>query len=81
MKIGEVLRTSFAKRLVRKSEAVLRPKLLQMHQWSLAMPGGAEALVHWRSTAEDLAISGAVPPLVALDLGLSNMFGSIPFRQ
>ena len=50
VKIGEVLRTSFAKRLARKGEAALRPKLAGMHQWGLAMPGGAEAMVHWRNT-------------------------------
>eukprot|EP00973_Karenia_brevis_P045845 6349660-Karenia_brevis.AAC.1 len=41
------------------------------------MPGGAEAIIHWRSTVEEIAISGMIPPLVALDLDLCNMFGSI----
>ena len=77
VKIGEVLRTSFAKRLARKGEAVLRPKLAEMHQWGLAMPGGAEAMVHWRNTLEELATSGVIPPLVALDLDCCNMFGSL----
>eukprot|EP00973_Karenia_brevis_P032548 4489848-Karenia_brevis.AAC.1 len=41
------------------------------------MPGGAEALVHWRDTVETLAKAGTIEPLVALDLDLANMYGSI----
>ena len=41
------------------------------------MPGGAEALVHWRGLIEELALTGAIEPLVAFDLDLANMFGSI----
>ena len=77
VKIGEVLRTSFAKRTVRQQEAALRPKLLEMHQWGLAMPGGTEACVHWRNTLEELAKAGAIPALVAMDLDCCNMFGSL----
>eukprot|EP00973_Karenia_brevis_P050186 6963523-Karenia_brevis.AAC.1 len=48
-----------------------------MQQWGLAMPGGCEALVHWQNTLEELATSGVVAPLVALDLDCCNMFGSL----
>eukprot|EP00973_Karenia_brevis_P089149 12362792-Karenia_brevis.AAC.1 len=48
-----------------------------MHQWGGAMPGGAEALVHWRSTIEAMALEGSIPALVAFDLDIKNMFGSI----
>mmetsp|Transcript_77243 Transcript_77243/g.173268 ORF Transcript_77243/g.173268 Transcript_77243/m.173268 type:complete len:110 (+) Transcript_77243:118-447(+) len=41
------------------------------------MPGGAEAPVYWRDTLEEMAIAGLVPPLVAFDLDLQNMFGSV----
>lgn len=81
VQIGEVLRTSYAKHIVRAHESSLRPKLLSMRQWGLAMPGGAEAMVHWRSTMEDLAMSGHIAPLVALDLDLKNMFGTIEWPK
>ena len=77
VQIGEVLRSSYAKRTLRKQEAALRPTLRNMHQWGMALPGGAEALIHWRSTVEGLATSGQISPLVALDLDLCNCFGSI----
>ena len=33
--------------------------------WGFEMPGGAEALVHWRDTIECLALRGDIAPLVA----------------
>ena len=45
------------------------------------MPGGAEALVHWRSTVEELAISGALEPVIAFGLDLQNMFGNIEWAE
>ncbi len=45
------------------------------------MPGGCEALVHWRSAVEEIALSGAIEPLVAFDLDLTNMFGSIEWPE
>ena len=66
-----------SKRLMNDSRAKLRPRLLASHQWGVTLPGGAEALVHWRSTIEDLASQGVIEPLVCFDLDLKNMFGSI----
>ena len=76
VQIGEVIRSSFAKRTLRRHEASLRQVLLRMRQWGMAMPGAAEAIIHWRGTVEEMAMSGLIPPLVALDLDLCNMFGS-----
>ena len=45
------------------------------------MPGGAESLVHWRGVVEELALAGAVEPMVAFDLDLANMFGSVEWPQ
>eukprot|EP00973_Karenia_brevis_P079003 10963797-Karenia_brevis.AAC.1 len=45
------------------------------------MPGGAEALVHWRGTVEGMALEGAIPALVAFDLDIKNMFGSIEWSS
>ena len=59
----------------------LRPRFVASHQWGVALPGGAEALVHWRSTMEELARDGTVGALVAFDLDLKNMFGSIEWPR
>ena len=40
------------------------------------MPGACGAMVHWRGTVEELAVQGAIPAAVALDVDLVNMFGS-----
>ena len=45
------------------------------------MPGGGEALVHWRGLIEELAMEGAIQPLVAFDLDLSNMYGTIEWPK
>eukprot|EP00973_Karenia_brevis_P071372 9914170-Karenia_brevis.AAC.1 len=70
-----------AKRLLRASQMRLRSRFLSSRQWGVALPGGAEALIHWRSTVEELASSGVIPPVVAFDLDLQNMFGSIEWPQ
>ena len=46
LKVGEALRAAAAKRTLQDCEHRLRPKLLEMRQWGVAIPGGAEALCH-----------------------------------
>ena len=48
-----------------------------MHQWGMALPGGCEAMIHWRDAVHQLAIDGTIAPLVCFDLDLKNMFGNI----
>eukprot|EP00973_Karenia_brevis_P025469 3515489-Karenia_brevis.AAC.1 len=43
----------------------------------MASPGAAEAIIQWRSAVEDLATSRHIPLLVALDLDLFDMVGSV----
>ena len=45
------------------------------------MPGGAEALVHWRGTVEDLAKAGLIDPMVCFDLDLENMFCRVEWPE
>ena len=61
----------------RQTAPRLRRTFRSYHQWGVAMPGGGEALVHWRSTVEELVRSGVIEPLVGFDLDLANMFGTI----
>ena len=81
IRIGEFLRSSMAKRLLNDARPRLRTRFLASHQWGVALPGGAEALVHWRSTVEEMAREGLIPPLIAFDLDLKNMFGSIEWPR
>ena len=74
--MGEFLRSAYAKRLVNVAQVLLRSKTLQMHQWSISLPGACEALCHWRGTIEPLVLNGTLEPLVAADLDLVNMFGN-----
>ena len=81
VRIGELLRSTVAKRMQRQTAPRLRQTFRNYRQWGVAMPGGAEALVHWRSTVEELARSGSTEPLVAFDLDLANMFGTIEWSE
>ena len=76
IKMGEFLRSAYAKRLVNLSQVHLRTKTLRMHQWGVNLPGACEALCHWRGTIEPLVLNGTFEPLVAADLDLVNMFGN-----
>ena len=76
IKMGEFLRSAYAKRLVNLSQVHLRTKTLRMHQWGVNLPGACEALCHWRGTIEPLVLNGTLEPLVAADLDLMNMFGN-----
>ena len=81
IRIGDVLRSSMSKRVIREANARMRPRLMESHQWGVALPGAAEALVHWRSTVEEMARRGDISALVAFDLDLQNMFGSIEWPK
>ena len=81
IRMGEFLRGATAKRVQRQAAPRLRRICRTYHQWGVEMPGGCEALVHWRSTVEELAISGAIEPVVAFDLDLKNMFCSIEWAE
>ena len=75
--MGEVLRSAYAKHLVHKHRGRLQVTCLKMHQWGVGMPGSAEALSHWRCTIEELIRDGTIEPMLATDLDLVNMFGSV----
>ena len=76
IKMGEFLRSAYAKRLVNLSQVHLRTKTLHMHQWGVNLPGACETLCHWRGTIEPLVLNGTLEPLVAADLDFVNMFGN-----
>ena len=81
VRIGEFLRSSTAKKTMRKAAIGLRPICRKMHQWGVEMPGGCEALVHWRSNIRGLALKGKIGPIVEFDLDLENMFCRIEWSE
>jgi hypothetical protein len=71
IKVGEVLRAAAAKRLLRSVGPRLRAHFVGMRQWGVSLPGGAEALAHWRQTVEDAARQGKIDPVVVADLEMA----------
>ena len=70
-----------SKRVIREAHGRMRPRLLDSHHWGVALPVAAEALVHWRSAVEAMARRGDISAVVAFDLDLQNMFGSIEWPK
>ena len=81
VRIGEFLRAATAKKVQRRAAPSLRKVFMRLWHWGIEMSGGAEALVHWRGLIEELALAGAIEPLVAFDLDSANMFGSVKWPQ
>ena len=81
IRVGEFMRSSVSKKVQKLAAPRLRKVFHSMHQWGVAMPGGAEALVHWRECVESLAIAGRIPPVVAFDLDLANMFCNVEWPE
>ena len=63
IKMGELLRSAYAKRLVNQHQVTLRSKVLRMHLWGFSLPGACEGLCHWRGTIGPLAADGTLEPL------------------
>ena len=74
--MGELLRSAYAKRLVSLVHARLRPVTVDMHRWSVNLPGACEALGHWTATLEPFIADGTLEPIVVADLDLVNIFGN-----
>ena len=52
-----------------------------MGQFGVSMPGGAEVLVHARSTIEELGSRGELPPMAVVDVDLINCFGTFEWPK
>ena len=46
IKMGELVRSAYAKQLVNQHKVILRSKVLRMHQWGISLPGACEGLCH-----------------------------------
>ena len=81
VRITEFLKSAVAKKVQKKAAPRLRTVFRNMHQWRVQMPGGTEALIHWRGAIEGLAMGGEIEPVVAIDLDLANMFCNIEWPE
>ena len=77
IKVGEVLRSAAAKRTLRTHEQALAPTLIRMRQYGVLLPGGAEALAHWRAIVEEAAKAGVIRPVATADFDMKNFFNSV----
>ena len=76
IRIGELWRRVIAKRAVSDSSGHLQKLFLKHGQCGVALPGGADLLVHLRRCVEK-AGNGSTEELVVLDLDLRNAFPSL----
>ena len=77
IRVGEFRRRVIAKRLVHDSRLRLQRLFAQHRQCGVAMPGGADTLVHLRRCMEQAAGRGELPAAAVLDLDLRNAFPSL----
>ena len=77
IRVGEVWRRLVAKRLGADQGAHLQALFLRHRQGGVALPGGAEALIHLRRCLEQAAETSQAEALVLLDLDLRNAFPSL----
>ena len=77
IKSGEFLRSSAARRILRQGAPKLRPIFVAMRQWGVAIPNGAEALVHWRSTIEDAAKNGTIEPVIVAGFDMEHFCNTV----
>ena len=75
IRVGELWRRVIAKRLVDASRSSLRERFVGARQCGVALPGGADVLVHARRCCEAVA-ADSEDAVVLLDLDLRNAFPS-----
>ena len=77
IRIGEFWRRVVAKKLVQINAATSRKIFARARQFGISVPGGAEALIHFRTCLEDSLRTDDGPALAILDLDLRNAFPSL----
>ena len=69
------LRRLIGKRLLVKFGARIQKVMLGFLHFGVAVPGGAEVLIHARRTAEEVAFRGGLGVVAVVDIDLINCFG------
>ena len=65
-KMGELLRSAYAERLVNQQQVVLRSKALRMHQCGISLLGACERRCHRRGTIEPMVANGSLELVAAI---------------
>ena len=76
IRVGEFWRRVIAKRLVHDVKTDMQSLCIKLRQFGVAIPGGADVLVHFRSNLEAASVLDEGPAMVGLDLDLRNAFPS-----
>ena len=77
IRVGEVWRRVIAKHALHKHIGVVRQRMLAAHQYGVAIPGGADILIHTRRALEEsLRLDPATGVWALLDVDFVNAFPS-----
>ena len=78
LRIGEFFRRLIAKRNLSMHQPRLAQRMLKARQFGVAIPGGAESLVHWRTTViEEIQADSLHGVWALLDLDWQNCYPSL----
>ena len=77
VRVGELWRRMIAKFLLHKCSAQVKQRMLEANQFGVALPGGAEVLIHTRSLLEECIQDDAAAGVWAvIDVDFVNAFPS-----
>ena len=76
IRVGELWRRVVAKRVVDASRKTVQQVCLAARQFGVAIPGGTDGLVHFRTQLE-ACLSASDVPMVVIDVDFKNAFPSI----
>ena len=76
IRVGELWRRVVAKGMVHEYRDKIQKTMLGWRQLGVALPGGAEVLVHLRSVVESALQRGDCTPVAVLDVDFKNAFPS-----
>ena len=82
VRVGEVLRRMIAKRSLHQQLPKIRQAMLDAHQYGVAIPGGAEILVHARDVIEETVRNDPAQGVwAAVDVDLVNCFPRLEWDE
>lgn len=81
IRIGEVWRRVIAKRLIEANRGAIRKFCLDVRQLGVSIPGGADALIHFRVGVESFLKQHSTDPVAIIDVDFSNAFPSLEWES
>jgi len=81
VRVGEVWRRTVAKHSLHQHAAKVRQRMLEAHQYGVAIPGGVDTLIHTRRVLEEaLRLDPASGVWAVVDVDLVNAFPSFEWE-